>query len=122
MKRKGEADRAVKSVMAGGDDEEVMMETGSGIVDEMADEEEGAVSEVVPDPHYNLVSVLYHTLQAAETGELYVEDAEEAGDDELASFFRNVVEEDKQRAARAKELLASRLSQSTESMPKRRAA
>ena len=63
------------------------------------------------DVHYNLVSVLYHTLQGAETSVQYVADAQEAGDQELAQFFREVQEEDRRRANRAKALLQQRLSQ-----------
>ncbi|HXH11446.1 MAG TPA: hypothetical protein VNP04_16990 [Alphaproteobacteria bacterium] len=62
------------------------------------------------DVHYNLISVLYHTLQGAETCVQYCKDAEQAGDQELASFFRDVQEEDRQRAERAKMLLRQRLS------------
>jgi hypothetical protein len=62
------------------------------------------------DVHYNLVSVLYHTLQGAETCMQYVSDAEESGDEELARFFRDVQEEDRRRAERAKTLLGQRLS------------
>jgi hypothetical protein len=40
------------------------------------------------DEHYNLVSVLYHTLNAAETCDRYALDAETAGDERLAAFFR----------------------------------
>jgi rubrerythrin len=61
--------------------------------------------------HYNLVSVLYHTLQGAETSVQYISDAEESGDEELARFFREVQEEDRRRAERAKTLLGQRLSQ-----------
>jgi len=60
------------------------------------------------DVHYNLVSVLYHTLQAAETSVQYVADAEEADDQELAQFFRELQEEDRRRANRAKALLQQR--------------
>jgi hypothetical protein len=35
------------------------------------------------DEQYNLVSVLYHTLQGAETYEQYLQDAQQAGDQEL---------------------------------------
>ncbi|HEX2279437.1 MAG TPA: hypothetical protein VE844_14905 [Gammaproteobacteria bacterium] len=63
------------------------------------------------DVHYNLVSVLYHTLQGAETSVQYISDAEESGDEELARFFREVQEEDRRRAERAKTLLGQRLSQ-----------
>jgi hypothetical protein len=62
------------------------------------------------DVHYNLISVLYHTLQGAETSTQYVSDAEESGDEELARFFRDVQEEDRRRAERAKTLLGQRLS------------
>lgn len=61
------------------------------------------------DEHYNLVSVLYHTLEEGDMLEQYVRDAEEAGDSELANFFREVQEEDRRRAERAKALLLKRL-------------
>jgi hypothetical protein len=61
------------------------------------------------DHEYALVSVLYHALQGAQACEQYVDDAERAGDDELASFFQNCVQEQQQRAARAKQLLVSRM-------------
>jgi rubrerythrin len=65
----------------------------------------------VRDEHYNLVSILYHALQGAETYDTYIRDAEAVGDQELAQFFRRVQEEERQRAARAKELLGRRLTQ-----------
>ena len=40
------------------------------------------------DEHYNLVSVLYHALNAADTCDRYALDAETAGDEHLAAFFR----------------------------------
>jgi rubrerythrin len=61
------------------------------------------------DATYDLVSVLYHSLQGAETYEFYENDANEAGDNELAQFFREVREEESRRADRAKQLLARRL-------------
>jgi len=51
---------------------------------------------------YNLVSVLYHALHGAETCEMYASDAEAAGDDDLASFFRNVQATHRQVAEQAK--------------------
>jgi hypothetical protein len=63
----------------------------------------------VRDEHYNLTSVLYHALQGAETADIYIRDAERASDAELARFFREVQEEDRRRAARAKDLFLSRL-------------
>ncbi|MDQ3861777.1 MAG: hypothetical protein M3266_09410 [Actinomycetota bacterium] len=57
------------------------------------------------DEHYNLVSVLYHALHGAETVEIYAVDAEAAGEDELAAFFREVQGMHVETAERAKELL-----------------
>jgi hypothetical protein len=63
------------------------------------------------DTHDNVISVLYHTLQGAETVAQYIADAEQAGDQELARFLREVQEEDRQRADRAKAFLRQRLGQ-----------
>ena len=65
------------------------------------------------DVTYNLVSILYHALQAAETHDQYIRDAEESGDKDLAAFFREVKDENTRRAERAKELLARRLTQNS---------
>jgi hypothetical protein len=62
------------------------------------------------DVHYNLVSVLYHALQGAALYAEYAEDAEGEGDSELAEFFRDIQEEDRDRAERAKDYLLTRLS------------
>ena len=40
------------------------------------------------DEHYNLVSILYHALNAADTCDRYALDAQTAGDERLAAFFR----------------------------------
>ena len=40
------------------------------------------------DEHYNLVSVLYHALSGADSCDRYALDAEAAGDERLAAFFR----------------------------------
>jgi rubrerythrin len=61
------------------------------------------------DHTYGLVSVLYHALQGAETYIQYIQDAQEAGDEALVSFFRECQEEERDRASRAKLLLAERL-------------
>ncbi len=65
------------------------------------------------DEHYDLVSVLYHTLQEADTVERYIHDARDRGDDELARFFEEIQQQDRQRAERAKQLLGSRILQPT---------
>ena len=61
------------------------------------------------DATYNLVSVLYHALQGAETYAQYATDA--GSDQDLASFFREVQQQEQQRADRAKQLSAQRLQQ-----------
>ena len=61
------------------------------------------------DEHYNIVSVLYHVLQAADLYQRYIDDAKQAGDEELADFFTQIQEQDRHRAERAKELLNGRL-------------
>src|SRR5215207_9053766 len=55
------------------------------------------------DEQYNLVSVLYHALQGAETIEAYILDAEAAGDERLAAFFREAQTTYRQLAEQAKE-------------------
>jgi hypothetical protein len=62
-----------------------------------------------PDEHYNLVSVLYHSLKGAQIYSQYIQDAEQAGDDELADFLEEVRGEEQRRAERAKSLLVSRI-------------
>lgn len=61
------------------------------------------------DKHYNLTSVLYHALQGGENYDQYISDAEAEGDDELVQFFKDVQEEERDRAQRAEGLLADRL-------------
>ena len=63
------------------------------------------------DTTYNLLSILYHALQGAETYEKYINDAEQNDDAELAQFFRDVRDQNVQRAERGKQLLAARLGQ-----------
>ena len=63
------------------------------------------------DVTYNLVSILFHALQGAETYDQFVRDAEQSGDEDLAQFFRTVKEEDERRANQAKQILGRRLTQ-----------
>jgi hypothetical protein len=60
------------------------------------------------DESYDLISVLYHCLQAATTCEQYIRDAEQAGERELAEFFRDYQETQKDLAERAKNLLGAK--------------
>jgi hypothetical protein len=58
---------------------------------------------------YDIISVIYHALQGAETYDRYIADAEQRGDDELAAFFREVQAQNSELANRAKGLLGDRL-------------
>ena len=62
------------------------------------------------NPEYNLISVLYHALQGADLYQKYASDA--GSDQDLANFFREVQQQEQQRAQRAKQLLAQRLQRS----------
>ena len=62
------------------------------------------------DRDYDLISVLYHATHGAWNYDAYIADATEAGDEDLASFFRDVRDENARRAARAKQLLSERIS------------
>jgi rubrerythrin len=57
------------------------------------------------DVTYDLISVQYHSLKAGHDYGQYVRDAENAGLDDIASFFREVMEVDSQRAKRCHEFL-----------------
>ena len=74
--------------------------------------QQGVSGTGVRDATYNLISVVYHALQGAETYKMYEEDVERTQDDELASFFRQCHEDEKRRAQRGKELLVRHLQSS----------
>lgn len=57
------------------------------------------------DVHFNLVSLQYHALKAGHDYGQYVRDAENAGQDEIASFFQQVMDDDSQRAQKCHDLL-----------------
>ena len=57
------------------------------------------------DVQFDLVSVQYHSLKAGHDYGQYVRDAENAGRDDIAGFFREVMEQDSQRAQRCHEFL-----------------
>jgi hypothetical protein len=63
------------------------------------------------DTTYALVSVLYHALQGAETSVTYLQDAEEAGDQELMQFLREAQAWQRHLASQAQALLKQRLGQ-----------
>jgi hypothetical protein len=56
------------------------------------------------DVTYDLVSVQYHAPKAGHDYGQYVRDAENAGLNDIAQFFRDTMKDDSARAARAHEL------------------
>lgn len=62
----------------------------------------------VRDSVYNLASVLYHAAEGGTVYAKYIDDAEQEGDQELAEFFRQVQQQDAERAQQAKSLLDQR--------------
>ena len=69
----------------------------------------------VPDEIYGIVSVLYHSLQGAQTYRQYLADAERAGAEEAAEFFRDCLKEENARSRRAKSLLLEELEEEEDS-------
>jgi spore coat polysaccharide biosynthesis protein SpsF (cytidylyltransferase family) len=65
------------------------------------------------DENYDLVSMLYHCLKAADAYSQYIADAEDAGDDELLEFFEKARKLQNQLAGEARALLAERLADAT---------
>ena len=63
------------------------------------------------DENYDLVSVLYHCLKAADACSQYVADAEDTGDDELVEFFESARQLQNRLARDARELLAERMAE-----------
>ncbi len=69
---------------------------------------------------FDLVSILYHSLEGAQTYDKYIQDAQSQGNNDLVKFFQDVKQEEFNRAERCKQLLGQHLSSS--SMGQRRAA
>lgn len=61
--------------------------------------------------HYDLISVIYHSLQSASACNMYIQDANDSGDRELMEFFQQVKEQNCQQAEQAKKLMAQRIGQ-----------
>lgn len=57
------------------------------------------------DVTFDLISVQYHSLKAGHDYGQYVRDAENAGKSDIADFFREVMDQDSQRAHRSHEFL-----------------
>ena len=65
------------------------------------------------DLTFDLVSVQYHALKAGHDYGQYVRDAENAGKQEIADFFRTVMSEDSERAQQCHRYLAELQSATT---------
>lgn len=63
----------------------------------------GSAHTPADDIVFDLVSIQYHALRAAQVYDQYVKDAE--GHDDVADFIRQCQEQDAQRAVRCHELL-----------------
>ena len=61
-----------------------------------------------PNTIYDLSSVLFHALEGGASYDMYIEDAEREGDEELVDYFTRVRDEDSMRADEAQRLLAER--------------
>jgi hypothetical protein len=59
----------------------------------------------VSNTYYDLVSVLYHALETAQTMSAYIQDAQQSGNQDLANFFREVQQTANSQANRARQLL-----------------
>ena len=57
------------------------------------------------DIEFDLISVQYHSLKAGHDYGQYVRDAENAGLDDIAGFFREVMQQDSDRAKRCHDFL-----------------
>jgi len=68
------------------------------------------------DVTFDLISVQYHSLKAGHDYGQYVRDAKNAGRDDIAEFFSQVMAEDSARAKRCHDFLKE-LSNSSESGP-----
>lgn len=64
----------------------------------------------VSNQYYDLVSVLYHALEAAQTASTYMQDAQ--GDQQLTQFFQQVQQQNNSLAQQAQQLLSKYSSQS----------
>lgn len=62
------------------------------------------------DAEYNIMWFTERCLNNALRLETYIDDAERAGDDELATFFRKAQADSRKGAEQGKQLLAARLS------------
>jgi hypothetical protein len=69
----------------------------------------GQASTGAPNVTFDLVSALFHALDGGSAVQQYIQDAQQAGDNELVQFFQQISQQNRQRAQQAEQLLAQRL-------------
>ena len=77
----------------------------------MTDQETGGVTGTA-DKDYNLIWFTEQCLSNALRLQTYIDDAERAGDDEVATLFRKAQAESRKGAEQGKQMLAQRLTSS----------
>jgi hypothetical protein len=80
-------------------------------MDSMSKSETGQVTGTA-DKDYNIIWFTESSLSNVLRLETYIQDAERAGDDELAQFFRRAQEASRRGAEQGKQLLATRITAS----------
>ena len=69
------------------------------------------------DVAFDLISVQYHSLKAGHDYGQYVRDAKNAGRDDIADFFEEVMAQDSERARRCHEFLSELPQEATSGEP-----
>lgn len=59
----------------------------------------------VNNTYYDLVSILYHSLQTAQTSAAYMQDAQQSGNQNVLQFFQQVQQQANQTATQARQLI-----------------
>jgi rubrerythrin len=62
----------------------------------------------ISDAVFDLTSVFYHAAEGSQVYAKYIDDAAKEGDNELVEFFKDVQEQDAERAKKAKSLIGRR--------------
>jgi hypothetical protein len=60
----------------------------------------------VPNIYFDLVSVLYNSLQAAQAASAYLQDAQQSGNQQLVQFFQSYQQTANQQAQQAQQILS----------------
>lgn len=66
-------------------------------------------SQQVSDTEYDLISLVYHALQSADTYQIYEDDAKESGNTELQQLVSEAREQNMMIAQRAREMLKKQI-------------